>query len=139
MSCTRAKCIVTGPNSHVELAFDGGKTYLVREQETVTLDNTVFGTDLPGSRDAALLDSAKATDEIARAIAQGGSLDDLLEETALTLSGGGADDGSTFVQLLRIVEALPPAGYDYGTDRTSPTAELVGGGAPEQCAASGRR
>jgi len=60
---------------------------------TVTLDNTVFGTDLPGSRDAALLDSAKATDDIARAIAQGDSLDDLLEETAATLGGGGADDG----------------------------------------------
>ncbi|MBU1237371.1 MAG: retention module-containing protein, partial [Gammaproteobacteria bacterium] len=109
--------IVTGPDSRVELAFDNGTTYLVRETETVTIDNTVFGTDLPESHDAALIDRISETAAITRAIAEGSSLDDLLEETAAGFEGGGGEEGHDFVQLLRIVEAVPPLAYDYGTGR----------------------
>jgi len=89
--------IVSGPNSHVELAFDNGRTYLVHEKETVTLDSTVFGSDLPEGRDATLLDGANETTQITHAIAEGNSLDQLLDETAAGLTGGGGNDGHNFV------------------------------------------
>jgi len=98
--------IVTGAGSRVELAFEAGRTYLVREQEAVALDATVHGGDLPDSRDAALLGRGGEINEISRAIAEGGSLDALLEETALALTGGGSEEGHGFVRLLRIVEEV---------------------------------
>ncbi|HZV54569.1 MAG TPA: retention module-containing protein, partial [Rhodocyclaceae bacterium] len=123
------EAIVTGPNSHVELAFEGGQTFLLREQETVTLDKTVFGTDLPEGRDAALLGRVTEAADITRALAEGSSLDDLLEETSAGLSGGAGNDGHNFVELLRIVETVPPASYEYGTGRGYVLPGLVGSSA----------
>ncbi|MCZ7655867.1 MAG: retention module-containing protein, partial [Rhodocyclaceae bacterium] len=68
----------------------------------------------PEPRNAALLDRVGELADITRAIAEGSSLDQLLEETAAGLTGGGGNDGGHgFVQLLRIAEALDPAGYNY--------------------------
>jgi hypothetical protein len=119
--------IVTAANSRVELALEGGNTFLLRAKETVTLDKAVIGNELPEARDAALLDRVTETAEITRAIAQGSSLDELLEETAAGLSGGPASDGHGFVELLRIVEAVPPLAYEFGTGRGYVPPELVGG------------
>jgi hypothetical protein len=106
--------IVTGAGSHVELAFEGGQSFLLREKETVTLDNAVLGTDLPEGHDAALLDRISETAAITRAIAEGSALDDLLEETAAGLDGGSGEDGHSFVQLLRVVEGASISGTDAG-------------------------
>jgi hypothetical protein len=121
--------IVTASGSRVELAFDSGRDLLVREKETVTLDKSVLGVDLPEGHDAALLDRISETAAITRAIAEGSSLDDLLEETSAGLSGGSGEEGHDFVQLLRIVEAVPPASYEYGTGRGYVPPELIGGNA----------
>jgi len=124
--------IVTGPDSRVELAFEGGQSFLLREMETVTLDKSVLGIDLPEGHDAALLDRISETAAITRAIAEGGSLDDLLEETAAGLDGGSGEDGHGFVQLLRIVEGLPAGAGEYGTARGYVPPELAGeGGRPD--------
>ncbi len=106
--------IVTAENSRIELEFDSGKVFLLRAKETVTLDSAVIGSELPENRNAALLDRVGELADITRAIAEGSSLDQLLEETAAGLTGGNNNDGGhNFVQLLRIAEALDPAGYSY--------------------------
>ncbi|MBX3678426.1 MAG: retention module-containing protein, partial [Rhodocyclaceae bacterium] len=106
--------ILTADNSRVELEFNDGKAFLLRANETVTLDAAVIGAELPEPRNAALLDRVGELADITRAIAEGSSLDQLLEETAAGLTGGGGNDGGHgFVQLLRIAEALDPAGYNY--------------------------
>ncbi|HTY03563.1 MAG TPA: retention module-containing protein, partial [Rhodocyclaceae bacterium] len=121
--------IVTGPNSRVELAFDGGQTFLLREQETVTIDQSVIGTELPGHHEAALLDRVAETSAITRALAEGSSLDELLEETSTGMAGGGAgNDGHSFVELMRVVEAVPPLAYQYGSGSGYVSPELVQGG-----------
>ncbi|MBZ0126244.1 MAG: retention module-containing protein, partial [Rhodocyclaceae bacterium] len=105
--------IVTAENSRVELEFDSGKLFLLRANETATLDSAVVGSELPESRNAALLDRVGELAEITRAIAEGSSLDQLLEETAAGLTGGGDGSGHSFVQLLRIAELLDPTENNY--------------------------
>ena len=107
------EAIVTGANGRVELEFDTGKVFLLRAKETVTLDSAVIGSELPDVRNAALLDRVGELADITRAIAEGSSLDQLLEETAAGLTGGGDGDGHSFVQLLRIAEALDQPGHNY--------------------------
>jgi Mg-chelatase subunit ChlD len=118
--------IQSSANGRVELAFDNGAVYFLRDKESVTLDGMVFGGRLADAREAALLPGSDGDLEaIARAITDGNNLSQLLEETASgrpTLFGR-TDDGHSFVQLLRIVESIGPLGYRFGT--------LVGGGADE--------
>ncbi|WP_124962390.1 retention module-containing protein, partial [Sulfurisoma sediminicola] len=107
--------IVTGENSRVELSFDNGHKFLMRDKETVTLDTAVIGSELPDAKDAALLDKVSETVDITRAIAEGSSLDQLLEETSTVLSeGGGGDVGHGFIQLMRVGESLAPPHFEYG-------------------------
>ena len=47
--------LVTGPGGQVELSFGGEQTYLLGQNETVTLDATVFGLAAPEAADAALM------------------------------------------------------------------------------------
>ncbi len=126
--------ILTADNSRVELEFNDGKPFLLRANETVTLDAAVIGAELPEPRNAALLDRVGELADITRAIAEGSSLDQLLEETAAGLTGGdGGDGGHSFVQLLRIAEALDPAGYNYQFGPSGPGFELPpGGGMPDE-------
>ncbi len=120
--------ILTADNSRVELEFNNGNQFLLRANETVTLDAAVVGSELPEPRNAALLDRVGELADITRAIAEGSSLDQLLEETAAGLSGGGSNDGGHgFVQLLRIAEALDPAGYNYQFGPGGPGFELPPG------------
>jgi hypothetical protein len=104
--------VVTATGGYVQIAFNSGEDFLVRANETVTLDPTVFGVEVPSGQDAALTDSAKATEELAKVIAGNGSLDSLFEETAFGFSPGGAQEGHSFVQLLRISEAVGATSYD---------------------------
>ena len=121
--------ILTADNSRVELEFNNGNLFLLRANETVTLDAAVIGSELPDNRNAALLDRVSELADITRAIAEGSSLDQLLEETAAGFSGGGSNDGGhDFVQLLRITEALDPAGYNYQFGPGGPGFQLPPGG-----------
>jgi len=106
--------IVTGPGGRVELEFDNGKVFLLRANETVALDSAVVGSELPEPRNAALLDRVSELADITRAIVEGSSLDQLLEEAAAGLTGGsGNDGGHGFIQLLRIAEAIDPANFTF--------------------------
>lgn len=111
--------VVTATGGRVELSLEQGGKLLLRSQETVTLDSTVFDNLLPDSDSAALLPRIGELTSIINAISEGSSLDRLLQETssgvgsASSVSGSSIrqDDGSSFVQLVRIAEALAPLTY----------------------------
>ncbi|MFZ6750822.1 retention module-containing protein, partial [Undibacterium sp. Ren11W] len=103
--------IVTEANGRVELAFDQGRTYLLREGETVTLDASVFAPAQTDITNAALLPDSSLASSVANAVIGGNSLDKLLEETAAGLGGGEVGDGNDFVQLDRIAEAVTPQSF----------------------------
>nr|MBP8897046.1 retention module-containing protein [Sulfuritalea sp.] len=109
--------IVTSASGRVELSFDNGNVYFLRDKESVTLDGMVLGGRTADAREAALMPGSDGElEEIARTLAEGSSLDQLLQETSSgrpTLFGR-TDDGHSFVQLLRIVEAIDPLGYEFG-------------------------
>ncbi|MDI1239874.1 MAG: retention module-containing protein, partial [Polaromonas sp.] len=115
--------IVTAAGGRVELAFDQGGKFLLRSRETVTLDSTVFGNVLPDVNSGALLPRVGELTSILSAISEGSSLDRLLQETSSGVSSasdaGGAniraDDGNSFVQLLRTAEELAPLTYEYAS------------------------
>ena len=120
--------VVTADGGRVELAFDQGGKLLIRANETVTLDSTVFGNILPDGNSGALLPRVGELASIINAITEGSSLDRLLQETSVGLSPtsdlSGAsirsNDGNSFVQLIRTVEALAPLTYGYPSlDRQS--------------------
>ena len=106
--------IVTGPDGRIELSFEEGRFYLLRESETVMLDATVFAPEASETHNAALLPGVGELADITNAIIAGNSLDQLLEETASGLAGGGSNDGHSFVQLLRIVETTPLQNFEFG-------------------------
>ncbi|MES2933507.1 MAG: retention module-containing protein, partial [Pseudomonadota bacterium] len=111
--------LVAGADGQVELAFDDGGFFLLRPNEVATLDATVFGDDWPDINNAALLPPTSESADINDAIANGDSLDKLLEETAAGLSGGGgAEEGHSFVQLMRISESTSPQSFAFDASQT---------------------
>lgn len=117
-------------NGRVELSFNTGATYFLRDKEAVTLDGMVLGGRVADSREAALMPGRGGElDDISRAISEGRSLERLLEETSAgrPLVFGRTDDGHSFVQLLRIAEAIDPLGYRFGNRDEDGIDEIVGG------------
>jgi hypothetical protein len=120
--------VVTGAGSRVDLATPDSHSLVLRANETLTVDAEVFATVKPDATDAALLGGARDVDRVIKAINEGGSLDALLDETAAGAgTPGGADGGPTFVRLLRIVENVDPLAFEFGTARTAPVDEVLGG------------
>jgi hypothetical protein len=118
-------------NGRVELSFNSGASYFLRDKEAVTLDGMVLGGRVADAREAALMPGRSGDlEEISRAIAEGRSLERLLEETSAgrPLVFGRTDDGHSFVQLLRIAETIDPLGYRFGNRDQGGVDEVVGGG-----------
>jgi hypothetical protein len=113
--------IITAPGAQVELAFDSGHNYLVRQNETVTLDASVFAPSQSEIANAALLPADANQQNIVRAVIGGDSLDQLLEETAAGLGGGEASDGNSFVRVGRIAENVTPVSAVAVTSSSSTT------------------
>jgi hypothetical protein len=125
--------VILTPNSNgrVELSFNSGATYFLRDREAVTLDGMVFGGRATDAKEAVLAPGKLGEfDEISRAIEQGSSLERLLEETSAgrPLVFGRTDDGHSFVQLLRIAEAIDPLGYQFGVREQGALDETQSGG-----------
>ncbi|MBI3712274.1 MAG: retention module-containing protein, partial [Burkholderiales bacterium] len=103
--------IVTATGAQVELAFDDGHNHLVRQNETLTLDASVYAPTQVEVANAALLPDT-TTQDINKAITGQNSLDQLLGETAAGLGGGDAGEGNSFVRLDRIAENVTPLSYN---------------------------
>lgn len=131
--------IQTPPGGRVELAFSDGTAYFLRDKEAVTLDGMVFGWRTTEARDAVLMPQRGELEDISRAIAEGNSLDKLLEETAAGRPVVGAvQESHSFVQLLRIAEAVPSLEFEFGNRDGVRQEDIVGGAAEETGDTAGR-
>ena len=100
--------IITGPGAVVQLGFADGESYVVHQNETITVDASVFAVNGMDAHNAAVTTHGGDLKEITDAIASGNSLDQLLEAPQAGLGGGGdGNSGHSFVQLVRIVEGIP--------------------------------
>ncbi len=124
--------LVAPPGSQVDLAMADGRQIALRDNEALTLDTEVVGDAKADAADSALLAVGDEAQRIIQSINEGGSLDELLEETAAGEAAGGSDGGSTFVRLLRISESVDPLSYEYETARQEKGNEDLNGGTASQ-------
>ena len=118
--------IVTSEGGRVELVFDHGGSLLLRSSETVTLDSTVFDATSSDFSSGGLLSRVQEFTGILDAINEGRSLDNVVQETAAGVKleastsafNASADQGSSFIRLMRTVEGVAaPLSYEYETNR----------------------
>jgi hypothetical protein len=111
----QGETIRTVGDVQVELLMDDGRVLTVAPNQVLRLDENVSESDQrPTAQDSAVDASATTTDTVLQALERGTDLSTELEATAAGLGGGaGADGGSSFVQLLRIVEGVEPLAYEY--------------------------
>ncbi|MDO9144501.1 retention module-containing protein [Rhodoferax sp.] len=111
----QGETIRTVGDVQVELLMDDGRVLAVAPNQLLRLDENVSESDQrPTAQDSAVDAPAAATDTVLQALERGTDLSTELEATAAGLGGGaGADGGSSFVQLLRIVEGVEPLAYEY--------------------------
>ena len=94
-------------DANVELLMEDGSVLAVAPAQSVRLDDNVTESDQrPTAQDSVVATSATA-ETIIDALERGSDLSQTLDPTAAGLSAGsGANNGSSFVQLLRISEGL---------------------------------
>jgi len=94
--------------SEAILKLADGRDLAVRPEQPAKLDSEVAATIKPDATDSALSVGKKGFQKIAKALSSGGNLDTLLDEDAPAAGGvaGGGNEGHTFVELLRIAEAV---------------------------------
>ncbi|MDO9144919.1 retention module-containing protein [Rhodoferax sp.] len=111
----KGETIRTVGDVRVELLMEDGRLMAVAPNQVLRLDENVSESDQrPTAQDSAVGAPADTADTILQALERGTDLSTELEATAAGLGGGGgADGGSSFVQLLRIVEGVDPLAYDY--------------------------
>ncbi|MGK2952419.1 MAG: retention module-containing protein, partial [Thiobacillus sp.] len=110
----KGEIIRTVGDARVELMMDDGQLLAVAPDQSILLDENVAESDLrPTAQDSALA-AQDSADAIIQALERGTDLNETLEAPAAGVAGdGGADGGSSFVQLLRIVEGVEPLAYAY--------------------------
>jgi len=103
--------IVTLPGGQVQLAFLDGHMLTLLPNESFQFTAETSPNTRPEVAEAAL--PAGEADRIIQALERGENIDDLLDPTAAGLDGGGNDVGNGFVRLLRIVEGVGTASYQF--------------------------
>ncbi|MDI1244042.1 MAG: retention module-containing protein, partial [Rhodoferax sp.] len=111
----KGETIRTVGDVQVEMLMDDGRLLAVAPNQVLRLDENVSESDQrPTAQDSAVGAPAATADTVLQALERGTDLSTQLEATAAGLGGGGgADGGSTFVQLLRITEGVDPLSYNY--------------------------
>ena len=111
----KGEFIRTVGDVQVELLMDDGRLLAVAPDQVLRLDENVTESDQrPTAQDSAVSAPAATADTVLQALERGTDLSTELEATAAGLGGGsGSDGGSSFVQLLRIVEGVEPLAYEY--------------------------
>ena len=116
----KGETVRTVGDARVELMMEDGQLMAVAPAQSLRLDeNVVQSEQRPTAQDSALTTPA-TSDTVIQALERGTDLNQTLDATAAGLGGGGgADGGSTFVQLLRITEGVDPLSYNYSYSGTS--------------------
>ncbi|MDP1944134.1 retention module-containing protein, partial [Rhodoferax sp.] len=111
----KGETIRTVGDVRVELLMEDGRLMAVAPNQVLRLDENVSESDQrPTAQDSAVGAPAATADTVLQALERGTDLSTELEATAAGLGGGGgADGGSSFVQLLRITEGVDPLAYEY--------------------------
>ena len=107
--------IITMPGVVVELELVNGRKIEVTSEQTVKFTQELVDAMLPDSGDSAV-DQA-TVQAVIKAIAEGKDINEVLEETAAGLAGGGGNSyGFSFVDLLRITEGVNPGSYQFDSN-----------------------
>ena len=111
----KGETVRTVGDVRVELMMEDGRLLAVAPEQNVLLDDNVIQSDhSPTAQDSAVTTTPATVDTVIQALERGADLSQELEAPAAGLAaGGGNDDGSSFVQLLRIVEGVEPLAYSY--------------------------
>jgi hypothetical protein len=104
--------LLTDEGARVELLDVGGDLLTFGGGERVLMSAELAEPIRPDA-DAAQL-AQGTVDQVVQALATGGEIDELIEDPAAGLGGGGGGEGSNFVRLLRIAEGVTPLAFDFG-------------------------
>ncbi|MBS1161478.1 MAG: Ig-like protein, partial [Proteobacteria bacterium] len=108
--------VVAADGGQVLLTLADGREIQVRPGEVAKLDAEVGALDKPDVTDSAVADYVKGLEKVARVLATGGDLDSVLEEDAPAAGAvAGGSEGHTFIELLRIIEAVDPLSFQFAT------------------------
>ncbi|MEW5965932.1 MAG: retention module-containing protein, partial [Pseudomonadota bacterium] len=103
--------VVTLAGGQVQLAFLDGQMLTVLPDESFLFSAETAPGTRPEAAESAL--AAGEAERIIQALERGEDIDAQLDETAAGLSGGGNNDGNSFVRLLRIVEGVAPLSFQF--------------------------
>ena len=116
--------VITAAGGRVELAYaDGGSTTIPADSSVLITEDMTEATR-PDARAAAVEDATIA--QVLQAIETGQDLEQVLEDPAAGLAGGGGGEGSNFVRLLRISEGVDGAAFEFAGARTGEVADFEG-------------
>ena len=112
--------VITESGSQLELSLSNGQPVHIAAERELLLDANLLGTAPVDPSEAALKDLNSGAEAVAHALATGtGDLSLTLEPAAAGLTGGDANDGHSFVRLLRISEDLAPLALNPATQGTA--------------------
>jgi hypothetical protein len=117
--------IVTKNGATITFVDDLGAAVIVSENQTLRSSPEIFTTAPPTAQDSAVM--SDTSDAVITALNRGEDLSTTLEATAAG-SSEVTDSGSSFVQLLRIVEGVDPIQYNYEYAAPDLLPDLVGTG-----------
>ena len=107
--------VVAGNGAEVVLTLADGRSLVVSERQSVTVDAEVAAEVKPDASDSALAQK-NGFEKIAAALQEGEDLDALLDaEAPAAGETGPGNEGHSFVEFLRIVETVDPQSYSFGT------------------------
>ncbi|MDB5799256.1 MAG: hypothetical protein JWL63_195, partial [Rhodocyclales bacterium] len=122
--------IITGHDTHVELARPNGAPVDIGPDRTVVADQDVLGQSAPDKSEAAILPLDTDADRVIAALNAGQDPFAAVEPAEAGLIAGGTDSGHGFVRLLRIVEGVAATNFDgaTGAAQTDTLRPALGGG-----------
>jgi|GEM_PF-2970450 len=127
--------IITSADGRVELSFADGTNMPIEAAQSVLVTTDLFAAaGQAGPAESAIV--AETTDKVLQALAEGKDISQILEAPAAGLTGGGEDDGNSFVRLLRIVESVDPLRYGFES-ATGTEPPLFEGGAADTVPTAG--
>ncbi|MBY0444660.1 MAG: retention module-containing protein, partial [Burkholderiales bacterium] len=108
--------LVTDNEGHIQLRLPNGELIDIGPARSVQIDAQMLNTSPADAATAAINDLATSTAKIAAAISNGQDLSTELDPTAAGLTGAGASEGHSFVQLSRIAEGVDPIAFNFGSN-----------------------
>ncbi|WP_159098083.1 retention module-containing protein [Parazoarcus communis] len=104
--------LVTAAGARAELlVVADGSIVPVGEDQAVLISADLSESTRPQANEAQLADGT--IQQVIQALNDGTNLDDVLEDPAAGLTGGGGGDGNDFVRLLRITEGVDPIEFEF--------------------------